>query len=322
MGRYSRLLVPLDFSLCSEGALAYALDAAVRFGAELHVVHVAPGQGGVTPARPLPDPGETDLMQRLKAVAEHQLAFLDDEEQHRVSLVYHVVHDEAVAQTITAYARDLEVSLVVMGTHGRQGMKRLLLGSVAERVLRLAGCDVLTIRTRKGAPYEGVQIRRIVAPVDFTEASLAALRRARELAFRYGATLDVLHVVEPLPFLGLHIGMLTAEDLVPNFMERVRTGLRRFVDQAEGPDVPVASHLLEGHADLRILEFASQQEADLIVMASHGRTGVERFFLGSVTERVVHGTECPVYVIHASDTQQRGLGVRHTVQRAPEPIVN
>src|SRR5690606_34769986 len=105
-----------------------------------------------------------------------------------------VVRDVAAAPAILQYARDQEMDLVVMGTHGRRGLRRLFLGSVAEEVVRLSVCPVLTVHA--GPIRSEALFGDILVPIDFSPHSKAALRAAASLAPELGASLDLLHVVE------------------------------------------------------------------------------------------------------------------------------
>jgi nucleotide-binding universal stress UspA family protein len=134
---FTRILVPIDFSASSGGALEYARKLAARFGASLHLLHVLENDF----LRPtVADP------QAVEAGALRQLRELLTAEDHQRGAVPVVLRSDAVAEEIVSYARSNGVDLIVMGTHGRNGIAHLLQGSVAERVVRTAPCMVLTGR--------------------------------------------------------------------------------------------------------------------------------------------------------------------------------
>jgi nucleotide-binding universal stress UspA family protein len=197
------------------------------------------------------------------------------------------------------YADEHDVDLIALGTHGRRGVMRFLMGSVAEEVVRRASCDVLTIRAEGADEAEALTpeaVTRVVAPLDLSAYSLPLARRAAALASDYTASLTLLHVVEPLPTPVPFMGAVTLHDIVGDPVGQADDLLNRLVDEL-GPDVPATeARAVEGHAALTITETAEEAGADLIVIASHGLTGLERVLLGSVTARVVRRAPCPVYV--------------------------
>jgi universal stress protein A len=153
----SRILVPIDFSAQSERALHYATALASRLGASLELLHVVedPIAAGAWGSETV-IPNLSELRDELIADAERRLQqYREPDEQPRVGLRI-AVRMGRTAQTITEYANAAEIDLIVMGTHGRTGVAHLVMGSVAERVLRHASCPVLTVRDigRAGEPRE------------------------------------------------------------------------------------------------------------------------------------------------------------------------
>jgi nucleotide-binding universal stress UspA family protein len=135
---FTQILVPTDFSSCSHAALAHARKLAEQFGATLHVLHVLDNvflRAVVTDPHAL----ETAALRQL-----HEC--LDAEEHRKIAIVTALEKSDAPAKEIAGYAATTGIDLIVMGTHGRTGLSHVLLGSVAERVVRTAPCPVLTIR--------------------------------------------------------------------------------------------------------------------------------------------------------------------------------
>lgn len=146
-------------------------------------------------------------------------------------------------------------------------------------------------------------MERILVPVDFSEYSQEALRHAREWADLYGAEIDVLHVIEETLHPAFYVGgVRSIYDAEPNIEKKVRERLEAFVETTEGPDVNVQLHVGSGSAASAIAEFVEDQGIDLVCMSTHGRTGMERFFLGSVAEKVVRHVRCPVLTVKAFGT--------------------
>ena len=201
------------------------------------------------------------------------------------------------AKTIVDFASSHDIDLIVMGTHGRGGMAHLLLGSVAERVLRTAACPVLTIRK---PPARAA--RRVLVPTDFSETADAALDYAYTLAEKFGASLQLLHVLDD-PFVteGLSTEAYITEAPVvrSELLAAARARLARRDVPPQTPSLHLEREVLFGNGARTIADYAGAVGADLIVMGTHGRTGVPHLLLGSVAERLVRIAPCP------------GMTVRH-----------
>ena len=285
-----RLLFPTDGSPCAEAAFAHALGLARRHRAALHVLHVRlPGHDHDTFDAGLgPQPA---LYARARALGGGGVPLLPAETCASLPLL-----------GILEHAQEHEVDLIVMGTHGRMGLDRFLFGSVAEDVVRLAGCPVLTVRP--DAERTPLDIGRVLAPVDFSPSSWLAVAYAKQLAEHYGAGLDLLHVVETLPSYGL-------VDIPPAFPPpsceveaETCTALLDLAREAGGPEVEAEAHVVAGHPTIGVLEAAHALEPDLIVLPTHGRSGLKRVVLGSVAEQLIRRAPCPVLVVRG---QGRGL---------------
>jgi nucleotide-binding universal stress UspA family protein len=218
-----------------------------------------------------------------------------------VSIVEATRRDVSAAPALLSYADDEDIDLIAMGTHGRRGARRMLLGSVAEEVVRRARQPVLTVRGKETAPTPTPgTIGRILVPVDFSDYSREALRYAREWAALYGAQIDLLHVVvddiHPAFYQG---GVTSIYDVEPDLDEKVQAKLGDFAEEVLGTTDGVEAHVRTGSAPSAIAEFVEANAVDLVSLSTHGRTGLERFFLGSVAEKVVRHVACPVLTVKA-----------------------
>jgi nucleotide-binding universal stress UspA family protein len=205
----------------------------------------------------------------------------------------------STAPEILLYAKENEVNLIVMGTHGRRGLGYLFLGSVAEEVVRMAPCSVLTIRERKESlPAEAVE--RILVPVDFSAFSKTALAYAKEMAVAYRARLQLLHVVEevihPAYYRAIGPSIFTFK---PDLRATVEQEMRNLLKETKGPETAADFYVIEGHAAHAIVNFAKSFNSDLIVISTHGTTSLVHTFRGSVTEKVVRTAHCPVLTVSA-----------------------
>lgn len=291
-----RILFPTDFSRCANQAFVQAVQLAKRHGAELHVLHAyVPYEDHtslltVVPAAPEVRPGATILTPPMLQVLEQQQA-------QTLRITQNVVRDISVGPVIIDYAREHEVDLIVMGTHGRRGIGHLFLGSVAEEIVRFAPCPVFTIRETM-EPHEAGAFRKILVPVDFSKHAEQAVRYAKELAILYGAELQLLHIVEEQLHPALYA---TGRSSIFEFMPEIETTsvreIERMLMDSGGPEVQVEIHIREGRAARDIVKFAESHASDLIVIATHGLTGIEHLLLGSVTEKVVRFSRVPVFTV-------------------------
>jgi nucleotide-binding universal stress UspA family protein len=296
------LLHPTDFSESARGAFEYALHLAKRRDATLHLLHVVTSLGA-DPVRGAFESGIDDeaFYERLAEEASQKMdALVDEARAAGVEVVPVLRRDPHADDAICDYAGDEGVDLVVMGTHGRRAISRLMLGSVAESVVQQAPCSVLTVREGRGDDGEGYapeHVERILTPLDLSEYSVPLLRASNEVASTFQASIDVLHVIEPLPLPVPLIGGFTLNDLINEPTERAEEHLASFVERAGGLPVEVRTHVEEGHAASTILNATGELDVDLICIASHGLTGMARMFVGSVTARVVRRAPCPVLTL-------------------------
>ncbi|HLA64124.1 MAG TPA: universal stress protein, partial [Rhodothermales bacterium] len=200
------------------------------------------------------------------------------------------------ARGICAYAAEAGVGLIVMSTHGRRGASRLLLGSVAETVLRRAPCPVLVVPSTSDATCTAAALdgALVLAADDLTDAAASALREGARLAGLLGGTLDVLHVVEP-PYVPAPYGLLPPEAFsLETVIPRIKAALATRAAKAR---VPVRYHVRAGDPADAIAEAAREGGAALVVVGSHGRQGVDRVLMGSTAEALVRQAPCPVLVV-------------------------
>ena len=294
MLQIKNILFPTDQSAGAEHAFAHATSLAAWHEAALHAVHVLDMQ---TYPPPLLDElrlSDEEIAEQLHLLWEEQGRARVEREADTPVLRARQVEASSAAEGILGYADEHDIDLIVMGTHGRRSVSRLMLGSVAEEVVRRAECPVMTVRAgSEAAPSRAVQ--RVLAPVDFFEFTHLAIDYAVELAQTYGARIDLLHVVDDVTFPELY----GVESLTPAFKqaeERACQALEKLVHEDIGyEDVRVAVEV--GHPAARIADYAAEHETDLVVIPTHGRSGLKRFLIGSVAEKVVRLAPCPVFAV-------------------------
>lgn len=292
-----RILVPTDFSRGAAQAVRYARPLARQYGGKISLLHVL--EWPVVPAAlgaMMTDEGKLMAAARLKLDEWARSALPAELLDRTLVLVGRAYQD------ITESARGLRTDLIVMATTGSTGLKRALLGSTAERVVRHATCPVLTVRAAAHSKTPGPRARslaprfkRVLVPVDFSSRSEAAVRYAAGLARTMKARLGLLHVVAPLP---LNFARARAE-MRRYDMERKLAARRRLTAlAATAPKVLKAEVLLrQDLAGQGIVAAAREWRSDLIVLPTRGLTGVKYIVLGSTAEVVVRHARCPVLTL-------------------------
>ena len=289
---FTRILVPTDFSASSDAALEYARTFAGVFGSSLHLLHVT-RHIGVAPHEAF-DSGNGELA-ALKQLRDR---ITDEDRRRRVTI--RVAEGADPADKIIRYAETKPVDLIMMGTHGRTGVTHLLMGSVAEHVVRTAPCPVLTMRETPVTGRNG--FKRILVPTDFSAPSDAALDYARAVALRFGASIHLLHVLEDPPLggpLGSEVFVAESSEARTSRFKDARDRLSHRVTPHERHKHRLTTEILLGSVAPTIVDYAADNGFDLIVMGTQGRTGIARVMTGSVTERVVRTAVCPVMTTHA-----------------------
>jgi nucleotide-binding universal stress UspA family protein len=304
MLQIKKILFPTDYSACAEHAFSQAAYLAERYDADLHVLHVTePSLEQLTF-----DITEADIAADLHLPFSEPLPSANEAREERGMLNVEIPPLEgSVARAILAYADAQDIDMIVMGTHGRGGALWLLLGSVAGKVVRLATCPVFTVRQDTEATSNG-RIRRILVPTDFSEHARLAVAYATDLAVTYDAHLDLLHGIEQVALPAIY-GIEPPLVQIPDIEKQARKALEQVAVEARRAGVSVETHVHVGHPSHDIIDFAEDQGTDLIVIATHGLTGLKRFFLGSVAEKVVQSAPCPVFTV-------KGFGKRLLPQAA------
>lgn len=293
------LLVTTDLSDASQTGVRYAAALAKKLGLELTLFHVVEppswlgGMEAVALART-----EAEVV----ALTRKQLERLAERERGSDLRLTVCVRTGNPVHEITAAAGAGAADLIVIATHGRTGLQRALLGSTAERVVRHAPCPVLTVPSQaQPATEDGqaspCQIRKLVVPMDFSQLAQAALPWATFLAARFGAELILLHVVEKFPIDYLLGPELTAENLA---RLRTQAGVeleRLAADLGTTTGLQVSAVVRDGTPFAEICAAGRELGADLIVLTTHGYTGLKQVWLGSSAERVVRHAPCPVLTV-------------------------
>jgi nucleotide-binding universal stress UspA family protein len=280
---FDTILVPTDGSDCARAAAEYAADLATRHDARVHALCVAD-------SRILENAPQYDRVRKEREeVAERTC---NDLSLSGVP-VEQAVRTDTPHEAILRYATEADVDLIVMGTHGRTGVQRYLLGSVTEKVVRLSDVPVLTVKADDDGegtyPYTD-----ILVPTDGSEGAEAAIGPAVDVARRYDARIHALTVIETMA-----LGADVRPDAILDALEAsARSAVETVEERATRASVSAVEPAIDHGTPYRaIRSYVEDHDVDLVVMGTHGRSGIERYLLGSVAEKTVRTSPVPVLTV-------------------------
>jgi nucleotide-binding universal stress UspA family protein len=304
---YKRMLVPLDGSELAEKVFPYAKELAGGLDLDLLLLHVE-------------NPMEHESTSVHLAYIERMVEIMRDQSQevqqrtgfkHGVKAV-EVKGELAIghpAEEILRYADEKSVDLILMATHGRSGIRRWAMGSVADKVLRASKVPIWLVRV--GIPeeiiYDKWPHRTMLVPLDGSELSESVLPHVEMLAKQRGAEpvdIVLLRVCEPL-FVSADYPQtsmpLSWQEHVKQQIEWAKSGAVDYLagvqKRLENRGLKVRSEVLMGNPANEIIDYAHKHPFNLIVMATHGRSGITRWEHGSVADRILHGVSSPIFLV-------------------------
>ncbi len=286
------ILVPTDGSDRAEIGARRGIDLATTIDADLHVLSVVDTRE-IEPLRSNQDSSaRTEREQLLNQKAEQAVDTVAGLAQTYLSGQITTAVERGIPfQTINEYVETHNIGLIVMGTQGRTGPERVLLGSVVEKTLRTATVPVVTAAPTADVAEVGAEVYDdILLPTDGSEGAELAVEWGITLAEVYDATLHAVYSVDTSGFGGVE-GMGEIYDALE---ETGRSALATVRKRVQEDDVSVAGHIGSGPAARTILSYCEEHDIDLVVMGTHGRSGVKRYLIGSVTETVVRNAAVPV----------------------------
>ena len=288
-----RILCATDFSDFSNHAIPYGITLAREFKAKLYVSHVI------------------DLS---SAAIYGEAVFALEEQQSRMTSYAHkemtrLMGQESLdweplitvgnpANEIARLAADKQVDLAIAASHGRSGLKRLILGSVTERLMRTLPCPLWVVRSPERGfatpANQAIQLKKILVGCDFSPDSSLASEYGLSLAQEFQADLHLAHVVEP----PLYDDLIKPSESREPFRQRLRTTVQEKLsamvpEEARTWCNPVTA-LLAGQPHEELIKYAVVNDVDLIVLGVRGHSLVETLFVGSTTDRVLRKAPCPV----------------------------
>jgi nucleotide-binding universal stress UspA family protein len=290
-----RILCPVDFSEESRRALEHAVAIARRWGAQLDVLHVYQAASPFDIVPPDDDTAAQDPQLDMLRTA------LNDFVQPiagDAAVTLRLRHGTAARRPIVREADEIDADLLIIGSHGRSGLERFLLGSTSDSIVKTATCPVLVVPSGAGPAHDG-RFRRILCGIDFSAPSLRAYRYAVRLAAADEADLTLLHAIEVPPELRDRqvVAAFDVEAVRAATEAAARRRLEALSPGSDAPAIPIRAHVSEGYAHRRIVDTAQHQHVDLIVLGTHGRNVLDRWMFGSNTRAVLRDAPCPVLTV-------------------------
>jgi nucleotide-binding universal stress UspA family protein len=299
---YKKVVVPLDGSALAESVLAHLPTLLAPDTTELILVNVVEAWRYSLGAG---DFAATNLAEFVRSGAEAYLASQCERLQQLGYRVTTHVMDLDPAQAILDVAKANQADLIAMTTHGRSGFVRWALGSVAERVLQETPAPVLLVRATTSLPAGNIQ--QILVPLDGSTLAEAALPVAKVLAQQTGATLRLVQAIQPIATDDQQVIFASGTD-VQSMFEEWHTSATQYLHSLElevnAKGIPCTTQVTFGDPDKVICSTVDDEGIDLIVMSTHGRSGLKRWVYGSVANKVLHSANCPLLLLRSREGPQ------------------
>ena len=294
---YEKILVPLDGSEIAEVALPYAEEMAGRLGSEITLISVSHSAEEQDQQM-----FQLYIQKTVESIRERAERYLEKPSE-RVIQVKSAILVGNPAEEIVDYADRDDIDLIVMATHGRSGIKRWALGSVADKVLSATEQPVVLIRAKNACSYtheKGI-LSKVLVPLDGSKESETVIPYIEELTSKLGAEIILFQVLA----LAYHVHIsgdaavqvaYTEKEMEPlkisaqSYLEKIGSKFRK-----EG--IPIKCKVRVGAAGHEIIKLADEINADLVAMLTHGRSGIGRWVFGSVAERVMRSGNTPVLLV-------------------------
>ncbi len=288
------ILTATDFSEYSKVALDICLGVSRCMKTKLYVLHTIE-KFPHDYRHLLSRAAHADMKQKLEEKAMRRIKAMIPVELLECGDVIPIVKFGKPFLEIIQVAKEKKVDLLAIGTHGRAGMDRIILGSVAERIVRKARCPVMVVRGRK---YVG--FKRIIVPIDLSDCSRIALEYAVATARAHSSKLTILHVYEG-SYVEPYIKAANSEEEADGIIKEIElvneTKYDEFLKTVDLSGVEYEKLLKKGIPETDIVETAMEQQANLIVMGTHGRSGIKHILIGSTAEEVVRTVHCDIIIV-------------------------
>jgi nucleotide-binding universal stress UspA family protein len=299
---FERILVPLDGSTLSDEALAYVTPLAKAFSAEVLLLHVV---ASVELLRMLPPSYPyADLLRREASNIGRSFLERAAESLRKLGITVQTAvtatEDRSITEMLLDYAQKENVQLIAMATHGQGGLDRVIFGSVANRTLLASESPLLLVRpTGEYDEAKEAALGTVIVPLDGSELAESVLPFAEELAQKLGLEIRLLYVL-PLAsqiYVGPTYYMYPADLLDVVARDAAKAYLKGVADRLQQSGLRIHTEVEEGEAGSLIVDYARRTPDSLVALSTHGRSGIGRWLLGSVADKVIRSSGRPVFVV-------------------------
>lgn len=283
---YKRILLPLDGSVEAESPLPYIKDFSKKFNAKVHVLGVGIG----------------DKRRKVNRLLTDYIEYTANNlTQEGISARPHIVYGHANEQ-ILLFTEANAIDLLVMATHGRSGVTRWWIGSVAENIVTEASIPVLLIRSKRLRETEANKTKtfhHILVPLDGSSLGESALQHAGILALKLDATINLLHVIHSFDGLGFDMPGYDLKIMTKKLNDSGKKYLKNISEKLKKKGIKTSSKIIVGNPATTIIDYALQEKVDLVAMSTHGRSGITRWVLGSVADKVLRESSLPLWLVRS-----------------------
>ena len=280
-----KILIPLDGSKTAETVLPYIRYLASQFDSKIEVLGVGIGNKN------------RRVNRLLNEYIDNTVSSLNAEKIETEAIVIY----GSAADKILNYSKQNDIDLIVMATNGRSGVKRWWMGSVAEKIISQSITPVLLIPSKKKKVTQTkkiISIERILIPLDGSNIGQAALDHIELIARETGAAINLIQVISTSGSMEASLlGNANWDSFFKAMRETASDYLESLVEELKGHGISAKYDILIGNPAAEIIEYARKNKADLIAMSTHGRTGLARWVLGSVADKVLHGAGMPMWLV-------------------------
>jgi universal stress protein E len=281
MRQIEKILVPIDINTDSKEQISIAIKLANAFKSEILLLYVAPDQELKNEIKEIVLQSVTESLNEIKEI------LINNE----IKVQEPIIVFGNIVDTIVQKANSEKVNLILIGANKKNKRAKFKLGIISEKIIIKSDVPVLQVNENNKNSFS-----HILCPVDFSEPSKRALYNAIILAKKYKSFLNILTVYEPIVYVSMRINVdLKKENALR--LEGVKNEMKNFLKEFDLNGIKHKIEIKRGEVDRKILNTIKKQHVDLLIMGTTGRTGLSRFFMGSVTEKVVREMPCSFITI-------------------------
>lgn len=283
-----KILVPIDVNTDPKKQINATIKLANAYKSEIILIYVAPDYELKDDIKDIVVKSVTESLNEIREILE----------SNKIKVQEPIIAYGKIADTIAKKANSVKANLVIIGSNEKKKMSKFKLGLISEQIIRESDVPVLLVNADQKSLFN-----HILCPVDFSEPSKRALNNAILFARKYNSKLHILNVYEPIVHVSKRINVDLEEENAIRF-KNAKNEMKTFIKEFDLEGVDHKIEIKSGKADKNILNTIKRHQIDLLIIGAHGRTGLSRFFMGSVTEKVIREMPCSFMTIKKIDVIQ------------------